>query len=251
MSPSSRTWRDAPLLLVAVAAPLLVIACGEGLAVGGDGISSSSAPLTQEQVTPPGEACMPTGKHLEHTAVGCATCHQCAGTVSFDASRAGPQAAFDATTKTCSGVACHAVPAGTFTYYVWDWAIEDVVPITVPYGGSASTGAASWYAAPGTSCGGCHGYPPRYAGAAYAWHSGVHALNVPNGNACQLCHPDATGAYVYGGSPSYVGTSGGLISSCAPGTYCSAPGTITNGSLHGNGVVDVAAGWRPTCLHCH
>jgi hypothetical protein len=175
-----------------------------------------------------------------------------AGTLCFNPAVAGATAAFDATTKNCSNVACHTVPAGTFTYQMWDWGCECMVDNTVPYGGSGSgAGTPNWYAAPGLGCNACHGYPPTYNGGAYAWHSGLHGLGISNGNTCQMCHPDATGAYVYGGPPSYVTTSGGLIASCAPGTFCSAPGAITNGSLHGNGVVDVSPSFRSACFGCH
>lgn len=243
------------LALSGVAAALLLNACGQQVQGEGDlaGASTSKA-LTTDHVVQTGQACSPTGKHAEHGAqlIGCSTCHQCTGTVSFDASIAGPTAAFDATTKNCSNVACHAVPAGTFSYNSYDWGLDQVVVVTVPYGGSQGGPAANWYAEAGaTSCGACHGYPPKYNGTAYPWHTGAHGIGIGNGNTCQLCHPDASGAYVYGGLPSYVGTSGGMISSCPLGTYCSAPGTVTNGSLHGNGVVDVQPGWKSTCFGCH
>lgn len=235
-------------------AVLILEACGQQIEGQREPtVAGTSQALTQDSVTPPGQACVPTGKHQEHRAFDCAACHQCAGTLSFDAAVAGPSAAFDATTKNCSNVACHSVPAGTYTYLVWDYSIDEGTYVSVPYGGTASAGTANWYAAPGTTgCTACHGYPPTYNGAAYTWHSGMHAgTTTASGNACQLCHPDARGAYVYGGPPSYVGTSGGLISSCAPGTFCAAPGTITT-SAHGNGVVDVVvANWNNACFGCH
>jgi predicted CxxxxCH...CXXCH cytochrome family protein len=246
---SSRSTRRRSLLGVA-SLTLFVVACGDEEG-GADVQASSRSALTQEHVIPTGQACAPTGKHLEHRAYGCATCHQCEGSVSFDGSVAGASAAFDATAKTCSNVACHGVPAGTFTYSKWDWGIEDMVTVSIPYGGGTPP-VADWYAAPGMGCGVCHGYPPKYNGAAYAWHSGRHGSSTTaNANACQLCHPDATGAYVYGGPPSRLATTGGLITSCAPGTYCSAPGVITNPSLHRNGVLDVAPRWASACNGCH
>lgn len=246
---SSRRIRTRSLFAVA-SLTLLVVACGEEEGAGGP-VSSSSAALTQQQVVPTGQACAPTGKHLEHRAYGCATCHQCEGTVSFDGSVAGANAAFDATAKTCSNVACHATPTGTYTYSKWDWGLEDMVQVSIPYGGGTPP-TADWYAAPGEGCGVCHGYPPKYNGAAYTWHSGVHGGSTTQmANTCQLCHPNATGAYVYGGPPSRLATTGGLITSCAPGTYCSAPGVITNPSLHGNGTIDVAPGWTSACGNCH
>lgn len=253
MKASARTWIGTVSRLAAASASLVVVACGDPRGGVGDRLASTSSAITQDRVIPTGEACTPTGRHVEHNTFGCATCHQCEGTVSFDPAVAGPNAAFDATTKTCSNVACHGFPAGTYTYYTWDWAIEDVVAVTIPYGGEEGAGAASWYADPGTtSCDACHGYPTTYAGVARAWHSGVHAYSfTPNGNACQLCHPHVKGAYVYGGLPSYVGTSGGLVTSCPPGTFCAAQGTILDASLHRNGVVDVSATFSSTCNGCH
>lgn len=215
---------------------------------GGPAVATASAALTQGQVVPTGQVCTPTGKHDKHAGFACTTCHMCAGTLSFNPAVAGASAAFDATTKNCSNVACHAVPAGTFSYTTWDWGLDQAVTVTVPYGGQAGSGAANWYATGTSSCDACHGYPPKYDGVAYPWHSGIHGITVGNGNTCQLCHPDATGAYVY--AP-YVGSSGGLISSCPPGTYCSAPGAITNPSLHGNHALDVSPNWKSACFGCH
>jgi hypothetical protein len=244
-----QAWRLVTVLgRVAVGSALLLAAgCGEDSRVAG---GRDSAGLTQDHVVQTGQACTPTGKHFEHRNYGCATCHMAAGTLCFDPSVAGPTAAFDATAKTCSNVACHTVPSGTFTYVVWDWGCECLVENSVPYGGGTGT-PPYWYSAAGLGCNACHGYPPKYNGAAYTWHSGAHGFGISNGNACQLCHPDATGAYVYGGPPSYAGTSGGAITSCAPGTYCAAPGAITNASLHGNGVLDVTPAWTGNCIGCH
>lgn len=241
------------LTLSAAAGAILALGGCEQQAQVGDDLATAGAPaaLTQDHVIPTGQACVPTGKHDKHGRFTCTTCHQCAGTVSFDAAAAGAGAAFDATTKNCSNVACHSVPAGTFTYWVYDWDSDSMRPISVPYGGSAGSSGANWYATGSAACNVCHGYPPKYNGVAYAWHSGMHALGMGNGNACQLCHPDVTGAYVYGGPPSYAGTSGGLISTCAPYTYCSAPGTVTNPSMHANGTLDVSARFVSSCFGCH
>jgi hypothetical protein len=249
----SSSWRSIRVLgrVSAISAALLVFGCNERGTVAGRGVSAE-APITADHVIPTGQACLPGGKHPEHGSFACATCHQCAGTVSFDANLAGSTASFDATTKNCSNVACHTVPAGTFTYYVYDWGAEETVAVTVPYGGAAGGAPVPyWYAAPGMGCAACHGYPPKYNGVAYTWHSGAHGFGIANGNTCQLCHPDASGAYVYGGPPSYAGTSGGLIASCPPGTYCSAPGTITNASLHRNGVLNVSPTFTSACFGCH
>lgn len=233
-------------------ASLLVAGCEQQGQGGGElATAGTAAALTQDRVIPTGQVCAPTGKHAQHSGVACATCHQCGGTLSFNATVAGANAAFDATTKNCSNVACHAVPAGTFTYYTYDWGADQLVPTTVPYGGAVGSATANWYATGSASCNVCHGYPPKYNGTAYAWHSGLHGLGTGGGNACQLCHPDATGAYVYGGPPSYTGTSAGMITSCEPYTYCAAPGTITNPSLHGNGTVEVSARFTSVCIGCH
>lgn len=240
------------LAAMGTAAAMVLVAGCEQQAPGDQAPAvSASAALTQGQVVPTGSVCTPTGKHVKHAGFACTACHMCAGTLSFDPAVAGATATFDATTKNCSNVACHAVPAGTFTYSYWDWGLDQSVSVSVPYGGAGGGSAANWYATSGASCGACHGYPPTYGGTAYPWHNGQHGLGIPNGNACQLCHPDATGAYVFGGPPSFVTTSAGLITSCAPGTFCSAPGTITNASRHGNGVVDVTPLWRSTCSGCH
>lgn len=211
-------------------------------------LAGTSRALTQDHVVATGQACVPTGKHSVHGRFVCTTCHQCAGTVSFDPVAAGAGAAFDASTKGCSNVACHSVPAGTYTYYP-PGAVD---PVAVPYGGQSGPGA-NWYAAQGAaSCTVCHGFPPTYNGVAYTWHSGLHAATTTvGGNTCQLCHPDATGAYVFGGPPSYAGSSGGLILSCPPGTYCAAGGTITQPTAHGNGVLNVAPAWKTSCFNCH
>lgn len=228
------------------AAALAVAGCQQATEVQG---SADDAALTV--VVPTGQSCSPTGKHYSHRSLACATCHQCAGTLSFDAARAGPSAAFDATTKNCSNIQCHGVTSGTFTYATWDWGADELVYVSVPYGGSSGSGAPNWYSAGGGSgCNACHGYPPTYNGAAYAWHSGSHGYGLTNGNACQLCHPGVSGAYVWGGPPSFASTSAGLVGSCAPGTYCSAPGVIT-GTTHGNGTLDVTPAWDSRCIGCH
>lgn len=230
--------------LASALAALALVGCQQGAA------SAAASGLTSDHVVPTGQACTPTGKHLEHGSFACATCHQAAGAMCFDAAVAGSAATFDAVTKSCSSIACHGTAAGTFTYSAWDWGADQAVNVTVPYGGSGGA-QASWYAAAGGGCTACHGYPPTYNGVAYPWHSGAHGGGIPDGNACQLCHPDATGAYVFGGPPSYASTSGGLIASCPAGAYCAAPGTITDPSLHRNGVLNVSPRWGSACIGCH
>ncbi|HTG00243.1 MAG TPA: hypothetical protein VK654_06615 [Nitrospirota bacterium] len=122
----------------------------------------------------------------------------------------------------CLQLYCHGAYAGTFSYSFPD---DGFTPVdkTVPYGGSG--GAPSWYASSGSlGCSGCHGNPPTIPNSQlkYTWHSGYHY----GGNDCQLCHPDAYGT---GG----IGTS------------------ITNTSLHVNGVLNFVPLFIPSCFTCH
>ncbi len=242
MSHAARTYTLRHV--AAVAAIVAALGCQQG------GVEVAGGGLTSDHVVPTGQACTPTGKHFEHRSFACAACHQAAGALCFDPAAAGSTAAFDPVAKTCSSIACHGTAAGTFTYSTWDWSTDSPSSNTVPYGGSGGQ-QADWYAASGSGCSACHGYPPTYNGVPYPWHSGMHGGGIPNGNACQLCHPDATGAYVYGGPPSYAGTSAGLIASCPAGTYCSAPGAITNPALHRDGVLNVSPQWGAACYGCH
>src|SRR5512143_596886 len=125
------------ILLSSIASSGLMLAGCEQQAQGGGDLATAraSGALTQDAVVPTGQACVPTGKHDKHARFACTSCHQCAGTLSFDAAVAGPNAAFDATTKNCSNVSCHSVPAGTFTYYKYNPDTDTVEPIYVPYGG--------------------------------------------------------------------------------------------------------------------
>jgi predicted CxxxxCH...CXXCH cytochrome family protein len=231
-----------------VAVAVLAFGCEQGQ-VGGGAVSAQQGAMTVDHVVTTGQVCAPTGKHANHQAFACATCHQCAGTLSFDPNIAGPSATFDPTAKTCSNVKCHGVTSGTFTYSSYDWGADAYVNVSVPYGGSSSAGPANWYATDGSGgCNACHGYPPTYNGVAYPWHSGAHGVTTPNGNTCQLCHPDVTGAYVYS---AYLSSSGGMVTSCPPGTYCSAPGTITVPTQHANGTLDVVPQWGTRCMGCH
>jgi len=127
------------------------------------------------------------------------------------------------TPATCSNIACHNVPPGTYTYYVWDWGLNTSVPVTINYGGM-STATAVWQDNPATNCSSCHGNPPNNGN----WHGGAHG----GGDNCDLCHPDAKS------NMSPDGTS--IISN-----YITAP------SQHMNGTVDVAAVFKSTCFRCH
>ena len=122
-------------------------------------------------------ACTPTGAHAKHGRFACSVCHKVAGRLVFDktgpAYAAGQSApAFNATAKTCSNVACHGLPNGTFTY-------------------THNDPATAQNRAESTGCTACHDDPPQNA---YVWHSGFHGGQGPTGarNQCQFCHPDAS-----------------------------------------------------------
>ncbi|MHB8875852.1 MAG: CxxxxCH/CxxCH domain c-type cytochrome, partial [Myxococcaceae bacterium] len=167
------------------------------------------------------------------------SCHSCGGVLQFaspgPAIGSGPSPTFDATSKTCSSVACHGIPSGTFTY-PFQGGDGEVVWNTVSYGSSTSE-TPSWYASFG-SCGGCHGNPP---GGGYVWHSGRHAGQGPTGtaNQCQFCHPDAV-------STNAIATGLSTATNCGPnGTYGSCA------ALHNNGTLEVRAKFTPRCMYCH
>jgi hypothetical protein len=140
--------------------------------------------------------------------------------------------------KTCSSVACHSVPAGTFTYSTYDWGTEEVVWVSVPYGGGASQTTPSWYTTGGSSCTACHPLPASN----YTWHSGYHGGTASN-NSCQLCHPDAVGVTGPGGVVTGVALS--TATNCGPARNqpCAA--------LHANGAMDVTPRWSSSCFGCH
>lgn len=196
----------------------------------------ASASLTAEQTCVPGEpACTPTGAHAKHT-TDCTECHAVAGRLAFKLNglaygpgwtSAKPRPTFDAVAKTCSNVACHAMPSGSFSYFFPGGDGEPVYN-TVTIAGSAGRTTPSWYATGSSTCTGCHDNPPRNGSSgSNVWHSGYHngGPNDPP-NQCQYCHPDATGA-------NGVGTA------------------ITNPSLHGNGVFNVQARFTSACFGCH
>lgn len=175
--------------------------------------------------------CNPGGAHMKHSAYNCTTCHMMHGGARFDPNGPAaikpslsnmnpPKPAFNAIDKSCSNIACHSIPTGTFSYYFPGGDGEPALN-TVSYGGASSASSPSWYAV-GAGCGSCHGNPPS----SYAWHSGSHATGIPGANECQFCHPDVTGA---GGK----------------GT------TITNTAMHQNGTVEVQARFTSKCFNCH
>lgn len=223
-SPSTRS------LAVALAAAL-AIATGCEQTPGTTARAGGSA-LTSDEVLPSDLACSPSGAHAKHAFTSCTTCHNCGGVLQFDPAGAaiiagGPLPTFDAVGKACSSVACHGVAAGTFTYSFPD-ANGDPQYVTVTYGGTSRT-TPSWYSV-GAACTACHDDPPRSGSSgSNAWHSGYHGGQGPTGtrNQCQFCHPDAS----------------------SPGNGVG--DTITDPSLHANGVVNVQATFTSACFSCH
>jgi predicted CxxxxCH...CXXCH cytochrome family protein len=139
-----------------------------------------------------------------------------------------PLPSFDAITKTCSNIACHGVPAGSFSYYFPDGTGEPALNTLTVFGNSGGS-TPSWYSTGGGACGSCHANPPKYGtDGSNVWHSSLHANQGSTGaaNQCQFCHPDASG-------------------SNGQGT------TITNPALHGNGIYNVQARFTSSCFGCH
>lgn len=204
--------------------------------------AKTAASMVQTDVCTDGDpACTPSGAHggpasnpAGHYAFACSVCHKVGGRVSFakngPAFGAGlPAPTFDATAKTCSNVACHAV-SGTFSYYVYDWGLEDYVLTTVTYGGAAPRPTSSWFSTGAAGCTACHDDPPRNGSTgSNVWHSGNHGGQGPTGarNQCQFCHPDAS----------------------SPGNGIG--DTITNPALHANGVANVVVTFTSACFTCH
>jgi hypothetical protein len=225
-------------------------------------IASTKARLALSQVIPtdttpipdvPGAHGIPgqvSGGPTKHGQYECKVCHYVGGVLMFDPS--GPAVAlgmplpsFNASTKTCSNVACHGVPAGTFSYYFpgnemdeEGYPIPELKTVTV-YGNSGGT-TPSWYATGSVACSACHLNPPRLGtDGSNAWHSGFHANNQNVGpigpNACELCH----NKYENNAFSAIAQSSNGV------GTAILIP------ALHGNGVYDVVARFRTQCFGCH
>jgi predicted CxxxxCH...CXXCH cytochrome family protein len=207
-------------------------------------IAASVMALTQDEVCVDGDpACTASGAHgpnslnnnvAGHSGFTCAVCHKVGGRLSFDRNGPAygsgqPAPTFDAAAKTCSNIACHGVPSGTWSYYVYDWGADDYILTTLTIYGNPGGVTPSWYATGAAGCGACHGNPPRNGSSgSNVWHSGNHGGQGPTGayNQCQFCHPDATGS-------NGVGTA------------------ITNPALHGNGVFNVQATFTSRCFGCH
>jgi hypothetical protein len=239
MAMSNRGLAVAAVLLGA--SGLVLVGCGQATVdpaqeqARAPGVQMSIAQIDVDPCANPTDpACTPTGAHAKHTSV-CSVCHFVAGRLAFDPNGPAyaswtpgqPRPAFNATTKTCSNVACHGVPAGTFSYYFPGGDGEPVLN-TVNYGGPATQVTPAWNST-GTTCSGCHPNPPRNGSdGSNVWHSGYHGGQGPTGayNQCQFCHPDATGS-------NGAGTA------------------ITNPTLHGNGTANVQARFTSACFGCH
>ena len=205
--------------------------------------------------------------HADHASqnIACKTCHLVGGVVQFDP--AGPAVmpgtyqvnsagkvtailnqaqvpTYDPTHGTCSNIYCHWVKPGTFTYYDNSLGANN----TVPYGTPLPATTPDWYstAGPSASCTGCHGYPPYTAPNQYVWHSSWHGgVNINSSlnpdfmqaNYCSTCHPDVH--TVVNGT---IGTAGAQLVT-----------TITNPSMHNNGVVNVDESGQGygSCVYCH
>jgi len=233
-------------LSVVIVVAAIVAACGQITASEeaqvAEGLRSAKGPtarLVQSNVCIDGATgCGPTGAHEKHKDNACTVCHKYAGTLSFDkngpAYAAGqPAPTFDATAKTCSNVACHGVPAGTYYYTFYG---EEQ---SVPYGGTAGS-TPSWYAT-GLGCTACHDL--TYQGTTYTWHTASHGQPFIAANTCQRCHIDATGV---NGSP--AGWAWSTATNCPP----LAPTNTTEcAKYHANGTVDVSPVFRSQCFNCH
>lgn len=202
-------------------ATALLAACGTG-EQDAPALASSGAALTVVD---------PHDLHVRRAGAECLDCHSphdgmFAPLVSFsDRARlpGGPEPVLNAD-RSCSNVACHMVPAGTFSYWTiggdGEWA-----PATVAYGG-VPVRTPPWPEATSDGCRACHGSPPSPP--AGPWHSGMHG-NVAGGplNACTLCHPSVE---LVNGTPA-----------------------IRAGAeaMHRNGVADVRGRFTSRCFGCH
>lgn len=199
-------------------------------------IPAKTVAMTQDDVCVDGDpSCTPNGAHQGHSGFVCQTCHKVGGRLSFSKTTSPtayafgkPTPTYDATSKTCSNIACHGVPAGSYSFYSMDGSGEPVL-VTVNYGGNTQAHTPSWTGTTG-GCAACHDDPPRNGSdGSNVWHSGFHGNQGPTGarNQCQFCHPDAS----------------------SPGNGIG--DTITNPSLHTNGQINVVATFTSACFGCH
>ena len=193
----TRQERLQAICIASIAA--LAAGCGQDERAGLHQTANRPAALVQSEVLPTGGLCVPNGAHLNHANAGfdCKVCHLCGGVLQFDPAGPAiapgqPPPAFDAVAKTCSNVACHTVPLGTFSFPS-QGGDGEVYTEVVTYGGAPPRVTPSWYTT-GSACTACHDNPPRNgSNGSNVWHSGNHGNQGPTGarNQCQFCHPAA------------------------------------------------------------
>jgi predicted CxxxxCH...CXXCH cytochrome family protein len=191
------------------------------------------------KAAPPGTATgAPAGAHLAHvnkntltTPVTCATCHAVPSDLGHSngvievvlggrATQGGAAASYAA--GSCSSTYCHGSFSGTYDYIDFNGD-----PASYAYAGTR--GAPGWTGGAMT-CNTCHDLVATRA----VWHSGNHG-NVASANACETCHPDATG----------------LITPAAGGSPKLVTATINNPAQHVNGALDLAIRRTQSNCRCH
>jgi predicted CxxxxCH...CXXCH cytochrome family protein len=220
-----RAGRTLLACLLGAGATLLLPACG-----------GNEAPIAEEEaaarlrIVPRGMAnAVAASAHSIHyydVGMACTDCHTPHGASFVSLFRfppaayipGGPDPALDAATHTCSNVACHSVPAGTYAYWAMGGDGETYLN-EVAYGGPVVT--PPWTEALRGACRACHASPPSPA--AGAWHSPTHGGGGARAE-CSLCHPGVSAV------------NGELVIS---------------GTTHRNGAVDVTPRWKSTCFGCH
>jgi len=213
-------------------------------------IAKGSAALT-------GPACVPTGAHAKHGAYACSVCHTVGGSLCFDLNgpakiAGGPDPSFDFAAKTCSNIACHGVPSGTYSYYFpgnedndGD-GYPDPELKTVTIRGNPAGTTPSWYVTGPAGCAACHPNPPTNGtDGSNNWHSGFHANRTNVGptpaNACELCH----------NIPTNVNIPIALSAPDSNGYYRAYSINSAGAAYHSNGTFNISARFRSQCFGCH
>jgi predicted CxxxxCH...CXXCH cytochrome family protein len=206
-------------------------------------MDAPAAIRSRSEVSTAATAMDPHTLHRTLAATQCADCHSSHGgmmgtaLISF-----GPRAilpgqpapSFSPTAKTCSNVACHMVPAGTYTFW-FPGGDGEPMEFIVSYGGVPVT-TPSWGSALSGACRACHASPPSPSSG--AWHSGFHGGTASAAlNACSLCHPNV------------VVLNGELAISTA--MNCGPMRNQSCAALHRNGVVDMSPKFKSSCFGCH
>jgi hypothetical protein len=221
-----------------IARDLVASAATASLLLLGSGCGAPLAPVEEKETAEASLRAVPGGRasavamsahtiHREEGGLLCADCHtphnpMMPGPLFRWSPKAyipgGPPPTLDAATHTCSTVACHMVPVGTYQYWKLvgddEWLLYEAT-----YGGPVRT--APWGEALRGACRACHASPPSPA--AGAWHSPTHGGGGINAE-CSLCHPNVSKV------------NGELVIS---------------GQGHKNGVVDVTPQWKSRCFGCH